>query len=73
MYGGRFDNDFSGAAPTRVRLGGYGLVDVAMAYEMTDAIELTARIENLFDKEYEEVLGYGTPGLAAYGGVKVSF
>jgi vitamin B12 transporter len=29
------------------------------------------RIVNLFDTRYEEVTGYGTPGLSVYGGVEV--
>jgi vitamin B12 transporter len=71
-YGGRFDNDFSGATPSRVRLGGYGLVDIGASYTLTKSLSLFTRLENLFDKEYETVLGYGNFGAAAFGGVKFS-
>jgi vitamin B12 transporter len=30
-----------------------------------------ARAENVLDQDYQEVFGFETPGLAAYGGIKV--
>jgi vitamin B12 transporter len=48
-------------------------VDVAGRYELGDAIELFARIENLFDEKYQQVLGYGTPGLSGYLGARLRF
>ncbi|HEY1962549.1 MAG TPA: TonB-dependent receptor, partial [Rhizomicrobium sp.] len=42
------------------------------SHRLTDAIELFARIENLFDARYEPVFGYGAPGRAAYGGIRMS-
>lgn len=30
------------------------------------------RVVNLFDTRYEEITGYGTPGLSVYGGIEVS-
>ena len=72
VFGGRFDNDFSGASPSTVKLGGYSLFDLGGSYEVSERLKLFARIENLFDKEYENVLGYGTYGAAAFGGVRVA-
>ena len=43
------------------------------AYDVYKNVTLFGRVENLFDEHYEEVLGYGTPGRAGYGGVKVTF
>ena len=34
-------------------------------------ISVYARVDNLFDADYQTVAGYGTPGRAAYGGVRV--
>ncbi len=48
-------------------------VDVAGRYRLSEAIELFARIENLFDEEYQQVLGYGTPGLSGYLGARFRF
>jgi len=54
-------------------LGGYTLVNLAVSYDVTKNMQLFGRVDNLLDREYEEVLGYGTPGIGAYAGVKVSF
>lgn len=72
VYSSRFDNDFNAYPPERVSLGGYGIVDLAASYQLSQSVELFGRVDNLFDKEYQEVLGYGTLGAAAYGGIKVS-
>ncbi len=54
-------------------LAGYGVVDLAAAWEVRPGMALTARVENLFDQPYTEYAGYGTPGLTAYGGLKLTF
>lgn len=51
----------------------YLLVNLAGSYDITKNLQLFGRVNNLFDRQYEEVAGYGTPGIGAYGGVKVSF
>jgi len=71
-YGKRFDNDFSAYPPVRTTLAGYGLVNLAISYKANDTFEIFTRVDNIFDQEYEEVLGYGTMGCAAYGGVKAT-
>jgi vitamin B12 transporter len=40
---------------------------------VNDRIELYARVDNLFDEQYQTVAGYGTLGRAAYAGVRVKF
>jgi vitamin B12 transporter len=65
--GGRVDG-----FPER-KLAAYNLVDLSASYGLTRAITLYARAENLFDEDYEEGAGYGTPGASFYGGVKLSF
>jgi vitamin B12 transporter len=54
-------------------LAAYTVVNVAVAYDLTENIRLTGRVENLFDENYEEVSGYGTPGIAGYLGASLSF
>jgi len=49
------------------------LVNLAASNDVTKWLQFFARFDNLFDREYEEAYGYGTPGISAYGGVKVSF
>ncbi|NWF92573.1 MAG: TonB-dependent receptor [Syntrophaceae bacterium] len=59
--------------PVRGKLGGYTLVNLAASYQITRNLQAFGRIDNLFDKDYEEVSGYGTPGLSLFGGLKFSF
>lgn len=54
-------------------IGGYSLVNLRGSYALHKNLSLYVRIDNLFDKSYEEVAGYGTPGLSVFGGVKVNF
>jgi vitamin B12 transporter len=54
-------------------MGGYSLVNLKGTYTVLKNLALYVRIDNLFDKKYEEAAGYGTPGLSAFGGVKVTF
>lgn len=58
---------------TRVKLGGYGLWHFAGSYAVNKTATLTARIDNLFNKRYEEIGGYGSQGIAGYGGVRLQF
>lgn len=76
VYNGRQkDNQFDAStfARTPVTLKAYTLVNLAASYKVHPNAEVYGRIENLFDKTYEEVFTYDTPGRAAYGGLKVSF
>lgn len=50
---------------------GFVTADVSGAYAVTPKVSLTARIENVADRRYQEVLGYGEPGAAVYLGVRV--
>lgn len=54
-------------------VGSWTRVDVAGRYALNDSVELYARIENLLDRQYQQVLGYGTPGLSGYLGARFSF
>ena len=56
-----------------IDLDSYTLVNMVASYDVNKNMQVFARLDNLFDEEYEEVKGYGTPGLSAYGGVKLTF
>lgn len=71
LTGARFDNDFSSYPATRTRLGTYVLANVGATLSISRDVELFTRIENLFDREFQQVLGYGEPGLAGYAGIRV--
>ncbi|MCB0355130.1 MAG: TonB-dependent receptor, partial [Bdellovibrionales bacterium] len=73
VVGHRSDTDFSTFPSQSVRLGGYTVVDLLGSYRITETLEFFARVENLFDREYQDVFGFGTPGVAGYGGLRVRF
>ncbi|MFN3747534.1 MAG: TonB-dependent receptor plug domain-containing protein [Sphingorhabdus sp.] len=56
-----------------VRMDGYALVGVRAGYEISDAIELYGRVENLFDTEYQTVAGYKAYGRNAHFGLRAKF
>ncbi len=70
--GERDDFDFSLPSP-RVTLDDYAVVHLAASWRIDGTFEVFARGENLFDKEYEEVFGFGTAGAAVYIGGSASF
>lgn len=60
--------------PSRtVVLDDYALVNLSGYYQATEYLRIYGRLENLLDEEYEEIYGYGTPGLAAYAGIKLMY
>jgi vitamin B12 transporter len=72
--GDQEDNEFVSATPQeRVTLPAFTLVNVRASYALTRNVTLTARIENLFDVQYEEVYSYRAPGFGAFAGVRVGF
>ncbi|SMF98190.1 TonB-dependent receptor plug domain-containing protein [Burkholderia singularis] len=48
------------------RLGGYGIVNVSARYDITKSWYVSARIDNLLDKDYELAYAYNTPRRGAY-------
>ncbi|MBI1365304.1 MAG: TonB-dependent receptor [Alphaproteobacteria bacterium] len=59
------EQDFGGVLARFVR------ADFRAAYAATRSLEIYARLENAFDRHYEEALGYGEPGRSLFGGVRV--
>jgi len=55
------------------RLQGYVLSGLRASYPIGKNVEVYGRIDNLFDVHYETATGYGQPGRAAYGGVRLSY
>jgi vitamin B12 transporter len=48
------------------KVSSYQLVDFNVHYQLSGIISLGARIENLFDSEYQEIIGFQTRGRSAY-------
>jgi vitamin B12 transporter len=66
--GSSFDN----ASNTR-RVEAYDIVDLRLAYPLTDHFELQARVENLTNEKYETIFRYGTPGRSSYAGFRLTY
>lgn len=54
-------------------LGGFVTFDMMASYQLTEWAKVYGRVENLLDKQYEEVDTYGTPGRMVFVGVKGAF
>lgn len=65
-YGKRYDNNTSAYSSTQTILPSYSTVDVSASYPVTSQLTVRGRIANLFDKDYETVYGYQTPGREYY-------
>lgn len=48
-------------------------VDLSGSYDLNDNVELFGRIENLFDEQYQQIRGYGTPGLSGSVGIRLRY
>ena len=55
----------------RVSLGGFTTVDLALGWQVFDALELTIRSVNLLDRGYEAVRGYPAPSRRVLGGLRL--
>ena len=76
------EGPFSGAVLVRANgeerdpngdLDSWTRVDLTGQYEVTETVELYARVENLFDEDYQQILGYGTPGLSGSVGIRLRY
>ncbi len=59
--------DFSG------RTDKYIVVRSVLEYQICKNLKLTLRGENLFDENYQEILGFGTAGISGYAGFTINF
>ena len=61
------EQDPNGVVPSWTRF------DLAGHFAMSESLRLYGRIENLFDEQYQQIIGYGTPGLSGHIGARLSF
>lgn len=75
FVGGRDDLvwDPTTFATRRVRLAKYATWRFGAEYDLCKNMTVFGNVENAFNEQYEDVSGYGTPGLAAYAGAKMKF
>ena len=73
-YNGEQDDlDFSTFPAARVSLDSFLLVTLAARYEIIEGLEAFARVENLLDENYRNVLGFNTPGIGAFAGLRARY
>jgi len=65
------DMDF--ASGQIVALEDYDVLDASFSYAVNSAFEVFARMQNVTDEDYREVIGYNTAGRATYAGVRFRF
>ena len=77
--GRRDDVDFNAFPSVRVALPGYAIVDLAAEVDILQpaagrpGLSGVLRVENLFDKEYDQVVGFAGRPRGIYGGARFSF
>lgn len=57
----------------RKPLSAWTRTDLSFQYRLWDGVEAFGRVENLFDRDYQQVLGYGAPGLSAFAGLRFRY
>lgn len=72
--GKRMDTYYSPTYSThKVKLPSYTLANLGVNYKVTDGLTVYANLNNVFNKKYENVLGYGQDGRHVYVGLRGSF
>ena len=57
----------------KIELDSFVLVGANLRYNLLDQVALTLRGSNVLNENYQEVLGYASPGRAIYGGLEIDF
>jgi vitamin B12 transporter len=63
------NRDFS---VSRLRAPGAAIVNLAAEYKVDARFTVFGRVDNLFDKRWENPTGFLVPGLGAFGGIRMS-
>ena len=72
--GKRMDTYYSPTYSThKVKLPSYTLANLGVNYKVVDNLTIYANLNNVFNKKYENVLGYGQDGRHVYVGLRGSF
>ena len=62
-----------GTYPLRTKMPAYTLANLGVNYQVIPNLTIYANFNNLFNKKYENYLGYGQDGRNVYVGLKGSF
>ena len=58
--------------PLRIKLDSYTLINLAVSYDITQNFQFFLRMDNLSDRIFEEIKGYGTARRSLYGGLRLT-
>ena len=64
IYNGKETDSFS-------TIGQWYRFDISGSYEINDRVEVYSKIENLLNKKYQQITGYGTPDLSGSLGLRL--
>ena len=70
--GARRDTDFDLFPAATITLGDYAIASANVGYRILPQLELFARAENAFDADYQDVVGYNTPGRTVHAGLRIT-
>ncbi|VDC30096.1 TonB-dependent receptor plug domain-containing protein [Pseudogemmobacter humi] len=70
---GNYDDQWWTGGSTGQKLPDYTVVNLSARYRLTDQVDLTARVLNVFDENYSDVWGYRAQDRAVWLGVKANF
>ncbi len=70
--GTRSDVSFLGSVESNIMMPSYFLANLMASFKVDEDLRFFGRVNNLFNQSYEEVWGFGTPGLSVFAGTKVS-
>jgi len=65
-FGGQWQVSAARMDSSGVNLGGFGLLDLTARYNITKSWYVMGSFDNVFNKHYETVYTYNTPGRGAY-------
>ncbi|MCR9259390.1 MAG: TonB-dependent receptor [Pseudomonadaceae bacterium] len=76
--GNSFDSDFrnfftNGFIAERTEIDRHTTVNTNVSYAFSEALEVYLRIENLFDEDNSDQIGYASPGRTAFAGLRYRF
>ena len=73
LYVGSWIDGSRDFSVSRLNAHPYVTADIAASYTLTSNFALTGRIANLFDKSYENPVGFLQPSRAFTAGIKANF
>ena len=73
LYVGSWIDGSRDFSVSRLNAHPYMTADIAASYALTDNLAVTGRISNLFDKSYQNPVGFLQPERAFYAGIKANF